>query len=91
MSTPDRVIVGLTRLPYVQPVRRLPHGATHRPGSDRPANGYGRRPGRPGPDPRARLVARLYRDWWTGTEAVVDLIGTPMSSVGPAELLDPTV
>jgi hypothetical protein len=36
-------------------------------------------------------VARLYRDWWTGTEAVVDLIGTPMSSVGPAELLDPTV
>lgn len=30
---------------------RLPHGATSRPNSRRPDNGYGRLPGRPGPDP----------------------------------------
>lgn len=30
---------------------RLPHGATSRPDSRRPDNGYGRAPGRPGPDP----------------------------------------
>lgn len=30
-------------------MRRPPHGATTRPGPDRPASGYGRGVGRPGP------------------------------------------
>lgn len=38
-------------------MRRLPHGATTRPGPERPASGYGRLPGRPGPS-----VADVPRD-----------------------------
>ena len=78
MSTPGEVIVALVARPYGQPVvRRPPTGGTHRPTLDRPTNGYGRRPGRPGPDARARLAARLYRDWWSDTEAVVALCAAP--------------
>lgn len=57
--------------------RRPPRGGTHRPSLDRPLSGYGRPAGRPGPDARARLAARVYRDWWTETEAVVALFAAP--------------
>jgi hypothetical protein len=30
-------------------IHRFPHGATRRPGPDRPSSGYGRPVGRPGP------------------------------------------
>jgi hypothetical protein len=36
---------------------RPPHGATTRPGPDRPASGYGRLPGRPGPRVAGTLPA----------------------------------
>jgi hypothetical protein len=37
-------------------MRRPPHGATARPGPARPASGYGRRLGRPGPEALGRHV-----------------------------------
>lgn len=40
---------------------RVPHGATSRPTLSRPANGYGRLPGRPGPDPSWDAEVRAGR------------------------------
>ena len=55
-------------------MRRLPHGATTGPGTRRPGNGYGRRPGRPGPDGATRIVATEHRRWWRSTSQVVDAL-----------------
>jgi hypothetical protein len=50
-------------------MRRPPHGATARPGPVRPAAGYGRPPGRPGP--RAALVLGDRPD--DGGQAVISV------------------
>ncbi len=43
-------------------MRRPAHGATIRPGPCRPASGYGRAPGRPGPGPMGALAAEPRPD-----------------------------
>jgi hypothetical protein len=65
-------------------MRRPPHGATTRPGPERPASGYGRLPGRPGPRTGGALAAAV------AVGAVpVDLVALARDEqLEPVELID---
>jgi hypothetical protein len=64
-------------------MRRPPHGATTRPGPDRPASGYGRLPGRPGPVTVDAFGAVVVLD------APVDLVALAREEqLEPVELID---
>ena len=65
-------------------MRRPPHGATTRPGPDRPASGYGRLPGRPGPGTLGALVPHD-----PALDAPVDLVALARDEqLEPVELID---
>jgi len=55
-------------------MRRLPHGATVRPASSRPGNGYGRLPRRcPGPLLALEAAPAPQPAWFVDPPALVDL------------------
>jgi hypothetical protein len=65
-------------------MRRPPHGATTRPGPDRPASGYGRLPGRPGPATGGTFGVLVVLD-----DAPVDLVALERDQqLEPVELID---
>jgi hypothetical protein len=82
-SPPGRVIGGSRLAPYPpRAMRRPPHGGTTRPGPTRPASGYGRRAGRPGPTSAIAREARAHREWW---EHAVELAPAAENPAGPVE------
>ncbi len=86
-SPPGRVIGGSELAPYPPgAMRRLPHGATIRPGPTRPASGYGRRPGRPGPNRAIAREAHAHREWWTdAVELAPAAAAAAENAAGPVE------
>ena len=55
-------------------MRRSYHGPSAHPPLSRPGSGYGRHPGRPGPDIRAVRAARDHRRWWRQTHKLAGVV-----------------